>query len=66
MTRPLTLGLLLLSSSFAFASTLAVYQDKSLYTYTQENTYLGMTRNVSLPNVTVKDFRDLCNAIELS
>ena len=47
MTRPLTLGLLLLSSSFTFASTLAVYQDKSLYTYTQENTYLGMTRNIS-------------------
>ena len=47
MTRPLTLGLLLLSSSFTFASTLAVYQDKSLYTYAQENTYLGMTRNVS-------------------
>jgi len=47
MTRPLTLGLLLLSSNFTFASTLAVYQDKSLYTYTQENTYLGMTRNVS-------------------
>ena len=47
MTRPLTLGLLLLSSSFTFASTLAVYQDKSLYTYIQENTYLGMTRNIS-------------------
>jgi len=47
MTRPLTLGLLLLSSNFTFASTLAVYQDKSLYTYAQENTYLGMTRNVS-------------------
>ena len=41
------LDFFLLSSSFTFASTLAVYQDKTLYTYTPENTYLGMTKNVS-------------------
>ena len=47
MKHSLTLGIFLLSSSFTFASTLSVYQDKSLYSYTQKNTYLGMTRNVS-------------------
>jgi hypothetical protein len=61
MTRPLTLGLLLLSTSFTFASTLAVYQDKTLYTYTQENTYLGMTKNVSAKceGATVETFTSL-------
>ncbi len=42
-----SLGLLLLGSGLGYTSTLTVYQDKTLYTYTANKTYLGMTKNVS-------------------
>jgi len=39
-------SLLLLSTTLSYASTLAVYQDQTLYTYEAKNAYIGMTKGV--------------------
>ncbi len=38
--------LLLLSAAFSFSSTLSVYQDQSVYSYTPKSTYLGFIQNI--------------------
>ncbi len=46
MKRVMLLPLLAFGSSLLMASQLAVYQDKTLYTYTPENSFIGLTKNV--------------------
>ncbi len=41
-----TFNLLVLSSTLSYASTLAVYQDQTLYNYAAKSSYIGMTKGV--------------------
>jgi len=41
-----SLSILLLSGGFAYASSLAVYQDSTFYNFTPKNNFLGLTKNV--------------------
>lgn len=47
MTFSKTLSALLLTSGLSYASSLAVYQDSTFYTYSPTSSFIGFTKNVS-------------------
>jgi len=47
MTLSRSLSLLLLGGSFACASSLAVYQDKTFYTYIPDSTFIGFPQSIT-------------------